>query len=246
MRFCNFGVPVVIVVIPQSTNASKSLVSVLQSVLQITAERTIYSKCFSLTKFLNLVKSPLKNNIGTDLMFPIIQLVDRTISFINDKKMRLWSKEFDIDVTDNIPFDTIKMQLIKELQVRLMGPSAEYNAELSKLNANSDLNSPDAQNDSESILPENNLAHETLVQITNNIERNKNTIVQLHETIKTLKEQIAYISARQEILVKIPNEVVENEDGLNKLRLEIEDLKKVNTVEMHETLRTLKGSVREK
>ena len=63
-------------------------------------------------KVLNMVNSPLKFK-RIDLVFGIlIQLIDKPIPLINDQKLRLRSKEFDIEVTDNIPFDTVKINLI--------------------------------------------------------------------------------------------------------------------------------------
>ena len=177
-------------------------------------------KISCLKKFLKLVKQPVRLFLGSDLIYPMLVLIDLPISKINAQD------QSELKVLMQIHENT---NLIEYLRGKLVNPGAAYLKEKELIESKHEtIVTPDQENYNQDInLPE--VIHTTFIPETAIDLQSDSPNVGLNLPIETTENRNE-ISKLKTIDIKLANEIVENEADIASLKAELNNLKDSITV----------------
>ena len=171
-------------------------------------------------RFVNLIRKPIVDYIGSDMVFPILKLIDRQISEISNLEIKQLSIVLNLE-------NGSKEELINFLRNKLLNPGLPYNEAKQEIE-NRKLTIEDSTEEQE--VEHSTLDYNSVRTSNRELETTENSIDIEHQVQSDMPVPIqndleTETNSRKETDVKLAREIMENEQDLGLLKGQFEDLR---------------------
>ena len=171
-------------------------------------------------RFVNLIRKPIVDYIGSDMVFPILKLIDRQISEISNLEIKQLSIVLNLE-------NGSKEELINFLRNKLLNPGLPYNEAKQEIE-NRKLTIEDSTEEQE--VEHSTLDYNSVRTSNRELETTENSIDIEHQVQSDMPVAIhndleTETNSRIETDVKLAQEIMENEQDLGLLKGQFENLR---------------------
>ena len=171
-------------------------------------------------RFVNLIRKPIVDYIGSDMVFPILKLIDRQISEISNLEIKQLSIVLNLE-------NGSKEELINFLRNKLLNPGLPYNEAKQEIE-NRKLTIEDSTEEQE--VEHSTLDYNSVRTSNRELETTENSIDIEHQVQSDMPVPIqndleTETNSRIETDIKLAREIMENEQDLGLLKGQFENLR---------------------